>query len=41
MKGAFPATLKTLDITDTTIGYLELPHDLNNAEPAENSAKNG
>ena len=41
IRSAFPATLKTLDTTDTTIGYLELPHDLNNAEPAENSAKNG
>ena len=38
---AFPHTFITLEITDTIIGYLELPHDLNIAEPALNSARNG
>ena len=41
IRSAFPHTFITLEITDTIIGYLELPHDLNIAEPALNNARNG
>jgi len=38
---ALPVTLIRLEIIETTIGYLELPHDLKIAEPALNKARNG